>query len=139
MDFTLGFVFTADTRRVLLIRKQRPAWQAGKINGVGGKLEPGESPVDGVRREVYEETGLDVPNEQWIATATMQAEDWRVYVFSATLTTDPAAVESRTDEPVAWYPLDALPDGMIGNLTWLIPLCLDRLTNGAPQHVQARY
>ena len=26
--------------------------------GIGGKLEPYESPFDGVRREVYEETGL---------------------------------------------------------------------------------
>ena len=30
----------------------------GKYNGLGGKLEPGESPEDCVTREVYEESGL---------------------------------------------------------------------------------
>lgn len=139
MEFTLGFVFSPNYRDVLLIHKQRPAWQAGKINGVGGKLEPGESPVEGVTREVYEETGLAVPPADWFATATMQAADWRVHVFSAVLSGNPNGAESRTDETVAWYPLDALPDGMISNLTWLIPLCLDRLHNGTPAHVQAEY
>ena len=33
----------------------------GKWIGIGGKLEPGESPFDCARREIYEETGLEVP------------------------------------------------------------------------------
>jgi 8-oxo-dGTP pyrophosphatase MutT (NUDIX family) len=37
---------SASTRQieVLLIEKQKPAWQRGKLNGVGGKIEPGENP-----------------------------------------------------------------------------------------------
>ena len=45
MEYTLGFVFDRDLQHVLLIQKQRPAWQAGKFNGIGGKLEAGEHTI----------------------------------------------------------------------------------------------
>ena len=49
---TLLFVLEDD--KVLLIRKKR-GLGAGKINGPGGKLEPGETPRQCVMREVREE------------------------------------------------------------------------------------
>lgn len=62
---TLVFVMRGDD--VLLIRKLR-GLGAGKINGPGGRLEPGEAPVDCARREVEEElcitpTGLEQRGE----------------------------------------------------------------------------
>jgi 8-oxo-dGTP diphosphatase len=42
---------------VLLIRKLR-GLGAGKVNGPGGKLEPGETPLAGAIREVEEEIGV---------------------------------------------------------------------------------
>jgi ADP-ribose pyrophosphatase YjhB (NUDIX family) len=48
-----------EQERVLLIRRGRPPAQ-GFWHVPGGKLEAGESLVEGVRREVKEETGLDV-------------------------------------------------------------------------------
>src|SRR5687768_9308070 len=49
---TLLFVLDGD--RVLLIRKQR-GLGAGKINGPGGRLDPGETPLQAAVREVEEE------------------------------------------------------------------------------------
>jgi len=43
---------------ILMIRKKRPAWQAGKLNLPGGHIEEGEEPADAAIRELYEETGL---------------------------------------------------------------------------------
>jgi 8-oxo-dGTP diphosphatase len=43
--------------RVLMIRKKR-GLGAGKINGVGGRLEKGEAPGVGVVREAQEELGI---------------------------------------------------------------------------------
>ena len=40
-----------------MIRKKR-GLGAGKINGVGGRLEPGESPLTGVLREAHEELAI---------------------------------------------------------------------------------
>ena len=53
-----AIIFDQD-ERVLLIRRGKPP-AAGFWHVPGGKLEAGESLVEGVRREVKEETGLDV-------------------------------------------------------------------------------
>jgi len=58
----VGAVITDEKKRVLLV-KHHPArggfWR-GKWICPGGKLEVGETIEDGIRREVKEETGLDV-------------------------------------------------------------------------------
>jgi 8-oxo-dGTP diphosphatase len=52
---TLAFV--RDRERILMIRKKR-GLGAGKINGVGGRLERGEAPLAGILRETREELGI---------------------------------------------------------------------------------
>ncbi|CAH0121377.1 MULTISPECIES: 8-oxo-dGTP diphosphatase [unclassified Paenibacillus] len=55
LKYTICFIKQDD--RILLLNRNAPAWM-GKWNGVGGKLEPGESPTESVIREVLEETGI---------------------------------------------------------------------------------
>jgi 8-oxo-dGTP diphosphatase len=60
---------------------------AGKWNGLGGKLEAGESPEQCVIREVREESGLEIVQPRYhglLVFADFKAEDWYVFVFSAT-------------------------------------------------------
>jgi 8-oxo-dGTP diphosphatase len=52
-------VFVQDADRVLLIRKKR-GHGAGKINGPGGMVEPGETPLQCALRETDEEVGMKV-------------------------------------------------------------------------------
>lgn len=58
----VGFRFSPDLQTVCLIEKLKPDWMAGKLNGVGGKVEPGESAGEAMRREFREEAGLDEPD-----------------------------------------------------------------------------
>ncbi len=63
--YVLGFIPIHDEseptkRKVLLIRKNHPDYQAGKLNGIGGKVEPGEDPLTAMVRECKEEV---VPKE----------------------------------------------------------------------------
>ena len=60
MKYTLCFI-VKDDRVLLLLREKAP--NKGKWNGVGGKIEPNETPYESCIREVYEETGLTVINQ----------------------------------------------------------------------------
>ena len=64
--YVLGFAFTTDGR-VALIQKKRPAWQAGRLNGIGGKVEGTEHSAAAMVREFREETGVDTPEKADIA------------------------------------------------------------------------
>ena len=56
-QYVLGFI--TDGHRVLLIKKNRPENQVGLYNGIGGKVNDNELPLDAMIRESKEETNLD--------------------------------------------------------------------------------
>lgn len=122
MSHVLGFAFDLSTLQVLLIQKNRPLWQQGKLNGIGGKIEPDEIPLQAMVREFQEETGLLL--EHWQHFATLTGSGLEVFCFEAR-TADLHLARSCTDEKVGMYPLDHLPEHMHFNLKYLIPLALD--------------
>lgn len=65
MEYTAGFIFDADFQHVLLVHKKHPQWQAGKLNGPGGKFEEGKTSHQCVAREIYEETSLQIAPNNW--------------------------------------------------------------------------
>lgn len=68
------------------IKKENDMHQ-GKWNGLGGKLNPGESPEDCVIREVREESGLTISDPLLKGFLTFPRfandEDWYAFVFVA--------------------------------------------------------
>lgn len=85
---TLGYVFSPDGRRVLLVhRNARPGDpHLGKYNGLGGKLHPDEDVVAGLRREVREEAGIECDAVRLAGTVSWPGfgkggEDWFGFVF----------------------------------------------------------
>ncbi|TBL71252.1 NUDIX hydrolase [Paenibacillus thalictri] len=58
LKYTICFIRQGD-RVLMLNRNEAPL--RGTWNGVGGKLEPGETPHEGIVREIVEETGLMMP------------------------------------------------------------------------------
>jgi 8-oxo-dGTP diphosphatase len=122
----VGFLFRNRNNHVALIRKTKPAWQAGKLNGIGGKIEAGETPLQAMRREFKEETGADV--EDWRHFCTLIFRDARIQFFVAHEGEHPIALKSTTEEPVAWYGTGQrqVYDEGIPNLRWLIPMAIDK-------------
>lgn len=127
-QYVAGLVFSKDREFVVLIRKNRPAWQAGQLNGVGGHIEEDETPIDAMRREFREETGVNFEGFEFFATLVVPT--CTVHWFKAFV--DDMVLTSTTDEDVDWYNVDRVIDpndawGLhpIPNLRWIIPLALD--------------
>ncbi|MEI7026845.1 NUDIX hydrolase [Paenibacillus sp. y28] len=59
----------------LLLLNRRKAPNMGLWNGVGGKLMQGESPLQGVLREVREETGLTLSQARFAGTVAWPEEE----------------------------------------------------------------
>ena len=121
----LGFMFSEDLKNVLLLKKSHPEWQAGQLNGVGGKLEPEDKndPHAAMAREFKEETGM--LHDDWDSFCVLENEKktWRVYIYSA-VGEITEAKKMEDEEPIV-VSVDNLPPQIIDNLSWLIPLALD--------------
>lgn len=106
---TLMFIEDEAERKVLLIRKKRGFGQ-GKINGPGGKLDPGESELDCAVRETEEELGVTALNSRKRGELWFQFVDglaMHVAVFHATEHTGVAA-ETEEAAPL-WTSVDDIP------------------------------
>lgn len=123
--YVVGFAFTSDRKAVLLIRKTRPRWQAGLLNGVGGHVEEGETFLAAMAREFEEESALVVPEDAWKHVLVVQGADYELHVFG-TVTDTVLSAKQTTDEELVLLELTNLWTAeVIPNLRWMIPLCLD--------------
>jgi 8-oxo-dGTP pyrophosphatase MutT (NUDIX family) len=88
INYCLGYAFFSNY--VVLIEKNRPDWQKNKLNGIGGKVEEGETGQDAMTREWVEETLLPFEKERWVYAGMLidpilQTNNASVQVFYTTL------------------------------------------------------
>lgn len=132
-EYVLGFAFGERKGRptVLLVQKTSPPWQAGKYNGVGGKIEPNEEPVVAMAREFLEETGINTSIDDWDERLTMQGSDWKVIVFKMESRYLHLAKQiTEKDRPLI-CDLEVLPEQIIPNLRWITKFLVD------PEYIKA--
>lgn len=99
-------VLDSEGRVLLLEHIFRPASGWGIP---GGFIEPGEDPADAVRREVREETGVEVTGLVFHAVRNRGTHIEFVYSAAAS-----GGGEILSDEIISlgWFAVDALPEGM---------------------------
>jgi len=137
-EYVAGFAFSKDFSRVVLIRKERPAWQKGLLNAVGGHVEQSDSTHDhAMIREWVEETGTESPI--WHPFARISEEgEFSVTFFCAV--GDIEGVQTTTDEEVLVVSVAGLRHcATIENLPWLIPLALDFIHDKRPVWTEVTY
>jgi 8-oxo-dGTP diphosphatase len=125
-EYVAGFVFSDNGHNVVLIRKNKPDWQRGKRNGVGGKIEPGETPSQAMEREYNEEAGVLVDKMNWTLFCSIKflSNGDTVHFFKLFSTDVFRASRAQTDESLELEWTDDLRDDVLPNLKWLIPLAL---------------
>jgi 8-oxo-dGTP diphosphatase len=143
-DYVVGLMRDMLSDRVLLIRKNRPAWQAGLLNGPGGKVEQGETPIDAMVREWNEEIGQLTKPEDWRLIASLTdirdkyAGGGTLYWFATDQRflprySGPTDYSKTSDagpeyiEPVRICEIPLRRD-VIANLRWMIPLAFEDST-----------
>lgn len=101
--------FIVKDGRILLIRKKR-GLGAGKINGPGGKLEPGESAHDAAIRETQEELGVTPLQLEDRGVLRFQFTDGYSLHCTVFVARDLEGEPIETPEAVPiWTPIDAVP------------------------------
>jgi 8-oxo-dGTP diphosphatase len=102
-------LFVREPRRILLIHK-KTGLGAGKINGPGGRIEPGETEREGAIREVQEELCVTPTGVAEAGELSFQFVDGYAlhgYVFTAA-GFDGELCETREAAPL-WTPIDSIP------------------------------
>ncbi|MDR0219475.1 MAG: NUDIX domain-containing protein [Enterobacteriaceae bacterium] len=123
--YVTGFMFSKDKKHVALISKLQPSWQAGKLNGIGGKIEKGENPQQAMAREFAEEAGIETNPNGWKLFTVLTRPDAYQVNFLYTYDDRIYSAKSVEKEIVDIYEANSLPDNVIYNLRWLIPMALD--------------
>jgi 8-oxo-dGTP diphosphatase len=102
-------VFVIRDGRILLINKKTGLGK-GKVNGPGGKVDPGETPETCAVRECQEELGITVSNLEYCGQHKFQFVDGysiHVWVYR-TQDFDGVPSESREAKPL-WVSVDSVP------------------------------
>ena len=123
IKYSLGFLFSEDRKKVVLIRKTKPDWQAGFMNGVGGKVEWGETYKCAMVREFEEETGVMFTD--WKSGCFMDGNGvYEAEVFYAF--GDVTQCKTIEEEEVVICDVSDLQSlHVIENLKWMIPMFID--------------
>ncbi len=111
---TLAYILSPDGKQVLMIyrNKRTDDLHYGKYNGLGGKLEPNEDIVSGLRREIVEESGLIVDSALLRGTISWpgfgkNGEDWFGFIFRIE-DWHGEVLPGNHEGTLEWVPLDSI-------------------------------
>lgn len=124
-SYTVGFYLTPDFEQVCLIKKAKPPWQAGLLNGVGGSFEKDEDAQICMVREFTEEVGADSANWIEFAKGTITCHQGPCIVHYMVNVGPLFTPKEDLIEQAAWYQVDQLwTYPIVPNLAWLLPMAL---------------
>ena len=105
---------------VLLVRRSSDqTFGAGLYSMVGGKVEQGETARQAIKREVREETGLDIPETAFELMHTLHRKgtetEFIALCFKVDLTGMPAPHNTEPDQhdDMRFFPLNQLPENIV--------------------------
>ena len=129
---TLGYVLSPDRTKTLLIHRHARAddHHLDKYNGLGGKMLAGEDVIGCLRREIYEEAGIEC--EEIILRGTInwpnfgpQGEDWLGFIFRIDRFSGEPFTENE-EGTLSWEPIDRLAElPMWEGDRYFLPLVFD--------------
>lgn len=118
---------------VLLVRKEKPDWQKGFLNLVGGSVEANELPEHAAVRELFEESGLTPYPQDWqkdkvtvVEMGRIVGENETVHCFRIFVSDAPLNPRVEEIETVRWFSWRQVKDDarLLPSLRVVMPLML---------------
>ena len=129
---TLGYVVSEDRQKTLLVHRNKRSedQHLGKYNGLGGKMESGESIEQCIVREILEEAGIVC--EEIVLRGTINwtgfgpdGEDWFGFIYRIDRFSG-VPFKNNSDGELVWYPIkDLLSLPMWEGDRYFLPMVFD--------------
>lgn len=117
-NYVVGFI--TDGKRVLLIKKNRPDFQKGLYNGVGGLILENETPLDAIIRKTKSETGLEINDWIKLDTFPYPETETTLHLFQATVSKKFIKhYRTTTDEIVRLFKIEELPFNIFPDVSYI--------------------
>jgi len=130
--YAVGFCFDFGWQNVLLIHKQRPEWQRGKLNGLGGHVREGESPSRAMAREFGEETRRVLKGVvRWDPVARLVRKGvFELWVFAGKYNSPfPVSIHAQDSDGGEVLQVVSMETAhlreVVPNLRYFLPMCLN--------------
>lgn len=137
---TLSFVLNGDD---VLLMKRAPHKRVfpNRYNGVGGHVERDEDPLTSAKREIKEETGLDVRDLDLCAVYNIDAgEATGIVLFVFTALSDSREVVANDEGTLHWVPQSVIMQlDLVEDLPIILPRILARRAGDLPHFVHVSY
>ncbi|MGD8576631.1 MAG: 8-oxo-dGTP diphosphatase MutT, partial [Thiohalophilus sp.] len=95
---------------VLLARRADHRHQGGLWEFPGGKIEPGESPMQALARELHEELGIDIESPEPLIRIPYRYPEHAVLLDVWQVKTFSGEPHGREGQPLCWVAVNKLPD-----------------------------
>lgn len=130
--YVFAFLFDHSLKKVWLIEKQKPKWQKGLLNGIGGKTELGETSIQAIVRELREEAGISINQDSLVEAGLIEGFDDNGDPYEVVIFTGTTALEliTQEQEQIGIYHINEISaHPHIENLALVLQACLYKLTN----------
>lgn len=120
----------------LLFAMKKRGFGAGWWNGVGGKVQPGETVEDGLKREAKEELNIDLGEIEKVAEIKFKfphQKDWDQVMHVYFVRTFQGEPEESEEMRPQWFKLENVPwDKMWpGDIYWMKPVFMGNKVKGS--------
>lgn len=114
----------------ILLGEKKKGFGKGKLNGPGGKIEPGETPEQGMIRETREEVGITPTKYKEMGTVEFvewyKGEEQNVIFYLYVATEYEGKLKESDELKPYWFDLDNIPyDKMFEDDLYWMPIVLE--------------
>ena len=126
IELTNMCMLTREDGKVLVQNRVDPNW--GGLTFPGGHVEPGESLVDSIVREMQEETGLTIRNPKLIGSKSWMQKDGSRYLVLLYIATEyEGELRSSEEGDISWMTIEEMRAGkMVEGMEMYFRVYLDR-------------